>query len=107
MGGSVEGFLIGAVVNMRPDLYKGAIAAVLYVDVVTTMLDDSIPVTTEEYDEGDNPNDPEYREYLLSHSTYKNISEQAYPDMLTTWGLHGSQVTNWEPIKMHRKSSRV
>jgi len=99
MGGSAGGLLMGAVVNMRPELYQGIIATVPFVDVVTTMLDDSIPLTTQEYDEWGNPNDPEYYEYMLSYSPYDNVTEQAYPHMLITSGLHDSQVQYWEPTK--------
>lgn len=98
-GGSAGGLLMGAVINQRPDLFNGAIAAVPFVDVVTTMLDESIPLTTAEYDEWGNPNDPEYYEYMLSYSPYDNITEQAYPNLLVTSGLHDSQVQYWEPTK--------
>ncbi len=99
MGGSAGGLLVGAVVNMRPDLFIGAIAAVPFVDVVTTMLDESIPLTTGEYDEWGNPNEPEYYEYMLSYSPYDNVTGQDYPAMLVTTGLHDSQVQYWEPAK--------
>ncbi len=102
-GGSAGGLLMGAVVNMRPDLYNGIIAAVPFVDVVTTMLDDSIPLTTEEYDEWGNPNDPGYYEYMLSYSPYDNVVPQEYPNMLITSGLHDSQVQYWEPTKWTAK----
>lgn len=98
-GGSAGGLLIGAVVNDRPDLFRGAIAAVPFVDVVTTMLDESIPLTTAEYDEWGNPNDPEYYEYMLSYSPYDNVQAQEYPHLLVTSGLHDSQVQYWEPTK--------
>ncbi len=98
-GGSAGGLLIGAVVNDRPDLFRGVIAAVPFVDVVTTMLDESIPLTTAEYDEWGNPNDPEYYEYMLSYSPYDNVRAQDYPHMLVTSGLHDSQVQYWEPTK--------
>ncbi|MFO7872878.1 MAG: S9 family peptidase [Bacteroidales bacterium] len=98
-GGSAGGLLMGAVINQRPDLFNGVIAAVPFVDVVTTMLDESIPLTTAEYDEWGNPNDPEYYEYMLSYSPYDNITEQAYPNLLVTSGLHDSQVQYWEPSK--------
>ncbi len=103
MGGSAGGLLMGAVVNMRPELYKGIIATVPFVDVVTTMLDDSIPLTTQEYDEWGNPNDQEYYEYMLSYSPYDNVTEQEYPHMLITSGLHDSQVQYWEPTKWTAK----
>lgn len=99
MGGSAGGLLVGAVINMRPDLFHGAIAAVPFVDVVTTMLDDSIPLTTGEYDEWGNPNDPDYFNYMLSYSPYDNIKPQAYPHLLITSGLHDSQVQYFEPTK--------
>ncbi len=98
-GGSAGGLLMGAVINDRPDLYKGVIAGVPFVDVVTTMLDESIPLTTAEYDEWGNPNDPEYYRYMLSYSPYDNVTEQAYPNLLVTSGLHDSQVQFWEPTK--------
>jgi oligopeptidase B len=99
LGGSAGGLLVGAVVNMRPDLWKGVIAAVPFVDVVTTMLDESIPLTTGEYDEWGNPNDKEYYEYMLSYSPYDNVEAKDYPAMLVTTGLHDSQVQYWEPAK--------
>jgi len=99
MGGSAGGLLVGAVVNMRPDLFHGAVAAVPFVDVVTTMLDDSIPLTTGEYDEWGNPNDPTYYAYIRSYSPYDNVAAQAYPNLLVTTGLHDSQVQYWEPAK--------
>lgn len=99
MGGSAGGLLMGAVVNLQPDLYKGVIAAVPFVDVLTTMLDDSIPLTTGEFDEWGNPNDETYYNYMLSYSPYDNVKAQAYPAMLVTTGLHDSQVQYWEPAK--------
>ncbi len=99
MGGSAGGLLMGAVINMRPDLFKGVIAAVPFVDVVTTMLDDTIPLTTSEYDEWGNPNDKTYYDYLLSYSPYDNVEKKAYPNLLVTTGLHDSQVQYWEPAK--------
>jgi len=98
-GGSAGGLLMGAVVNMRPDLFRAVIAAVPFVDVVTTMLDDSIPLTTAEYDEWGNPADPVYYEYMLSYSPYDNVARQDYPAMLVTTGLHDSQVQYFEPAK--------
>jgi len=98
-GGSAGGLLIGAVINMRPDLFKGAIAEVPFVDVVTTMLDPSIPLTTSEYDEWGNPNDKEYYDYMLSYSPYDNIEAKNYPNILVTTALHDSQVQYWEPAK--------
>lgn len=99
MGGSAGGLLIGAVVNMEPGLFRAAIAAVPFVDVVTTMLDESIPLTTGEYDEWGNPNEEEYYRYMLSYSPYDNVKAQAYPAMLITTGFHDSQVQYWEPAK--------
>lgn len=99
MGGSAGGLLMGAVVNMRPDLFRGVIAAVPFVDVVTTMLDETIPLTTGEYDEWGNPNHKESYEYMLSYSPYDQVSAQDYPAMLITTGLHDSQVQYWEPAK--------
>jgi len=98
-GGSAGGLLMGAIINMRPELFKGVIAAVPFVDVVTTMLDETIPLTTAEYDEWGNPNIKEYYDYMLSYSPYDNVSEQAYPNLLVTSGLHDSQVQYWEPTK--------
>jgi oligopeptidase B len=99
MGGSAGGLLMGAVVNMRPDLWQGVVAAVPFVDVVTTMLDESIPLTTGEYDEWGNPNVKEYYDYILSYSPYDNVEAKDYPNMLVTTGLHDSQVQYWEPAK--------
>ncbi|MCB9274062.1 MAG: S9 family peptidase [Lewinellaceae bacterium] len=99
MGGSAGGLLMGAVVNMRPDLWRGVIAAVPFVDVVTTMLDESIPLTTGEFDEWGNPKNKEYYDYIKSYSPYDNVEAKAYPPMLVTTGLHDSQVQYWEPAK--------
>ena len=99
MGGSAGGLLMGAIANMRPDLWKGIVAAVPFVDVVTTMLDESIPLTTGEFDEWGNPKDPVYYHYIKSYSPYDNVEAQAYPAMLVTTGLHDSQVQYWEPAK--------
>ncbi len=99
LGGSAGGLLIGAVINMAPNLFKGVIAAVPFADVVTTMLDESIPLTTGEYDEWGNPNDPVYYHYIKSYSPYDNVEAKAYPAMLVTTGLHDSQVQYWEPAK--------
>ena len=103
MGGSAGGLLVGAVVNMRPDLWKGIIAQVPFVDVVTTMLDESIPLTTGEYDEWGNPNEKQYYDYILSYSPHDNVEAKAYPAMLITTGLHDSQVQYWEPAKWAAK----
>ncbi|MGE5437769.1 MAG: S9 family peptidase, partial [Syntrophothermus sp.] len=99
LGGSAGGLLMGAVVNMAPELFKGVVAAVPFVDVVTTMLDESIPLTTGEYDEWGNPNDEKYYDYILKYSPYDNVKEQEYPNLLVTTGLHDSQVQYWEPAK--------
>jgi len=98
-GASAGGLLIGAVINTRPDLFKGAIAAVPWVDVVTTMLDESIPLTTSEYDEWGNPNEKGYYDYMLSYSPYDNVIAQDYPNLLVTTSLQDSQVQYWEPAK--------
>lgn len=98
-GGSAGGLLVGAVVNMEPDLFKGVVAAVPFVDVVTTMLDESIPLTTGEYGEWGNPAEPDYYHYMKSYSPYDQVKPQAYPHMLVTTGLHDSQVQYWEPAK--------
>ena len=90
---------MGAVVNMRPDLWNGVVAAVPFVDVVTTMLDESIPLTTGEFDEWGNPKDEEYYHYIKSYSPYDNVEKKEYPNMLVTTGLHDSQVQYWEPAK--------
>ena len=103
MGGSAGGLLVGAVVNMRPDLWRGVIAQVPFVDVVTTMLDESIPLTTGEYDEWGNPNEKKYYDYMLSYSPYDNVETKDYPAMLITTGLHDSQVQYWEPAKWAAK----
>lgn len=98
-GGSAGGLLMGAVANLRPDLYKAIIANVPFVDLMTTMLDESIPLTTGEYDEWGNPNIKEYYDYMLSYSPYDNVEAKDYPAMLVTTGLHDSQVQYWEPTK--------
>lgn len=98
-GGSAGGLLMGAVVNMAPELYHGVIAQVPFVDVVTTMLDDTIPLTTGEYDEWGNPNEKEYYDYMKSYSPYDNVKAQNYPNMYVSTGLHDSQVQYWEPAK--------
>jgi oligopeptidase B len=98
-GGSAGGLLVGAVINMAPHLFHGVIAAVPFVDVVTTMLDESIPLTTGEFDEWGNPKVKEYYDYMLSYSPYDNVKAMEYPNMLVTTGLHDSQVQYWEPAK--------
>jgi len=99
MGGSAGGLLMGVIINKAPELYNGIIAAVPFVDVITTMLDDSIPLTTGEYDEWGNPNDILYYNYMKSYSPYDNVEAKAYPNMLVTTGLNDSQVQYWEPAK--------
>ena len=99
MGGSAGGLLMGAVVNERPDLFRGVIAAVPFVDVVTTMLDETIPLTTGEFDEWGNPKNEDSYHYMKSYSPYDNVKAQDYPAMLITTGLHDSQVQYWEPAK--------
>ena len=98
-GGSAGGLLMGAVINQAPELYRGVIAAVPFVDVITTMLDDSIPLTTYEYDEWGDPNQKKYYDYMKSYSPYDQVSQQAYPNLLVTTGYHDSQVQYWEPAK--------
>jgi oligopeptidase B len=98
-GGSAGGLLMGAIVNMRPDLYKGIVAKVPFVDVITTMLDKDIPLTTGEFDEWGNPENPESYMYMLEYSPYDQVKAQEYPNMLVTTGLHDSQVQYWEPAK--------
>ena len=99
MGGSAGGMLMGVAINQRPELFHGVIAQVPFVDVVTTMLDESIPLTTGEFEESGNPQDPQYYEYMKSYSPYDNVTAQAYPHLLVTTGLHDSQVQYWEPAK--------
>ncbi|CAM3505885.1 S9 family peptidase [Flavobacterium chungbukense] len=98
-GGSAGGLLMGVIVNEAPKLYNGVIAQVPFVDVITTMLDDSIPLTTGEYDEWGNPNNKKYYDYMLSYSPYDNVKAQEYPNMYVSTGLHDSQVQYWEPAK--------
>ena len=99
MGRSAGGLLMGAISNMRPDLFRGIVAEVPFVDVVTTMLDSAIPLTTGEYDEWGDPNQKDFYDYLLSYSPYDNVAKQDYPAILVTAGLHDSQVQYWEPAK--------
>ncbi len=99
MGGSAGGLLMGAITNMRPDLFKGVVAQVPFVDVVTTMLDETIPLTTSEYDEWGDPNEKKYYDYMLSYSPYDNVEAKNYPNLLVTTALHDSQVQYWEPAK--------
>jgi oligopeptidase B len=98
-GGSAGGLLMGAITNMAPELYKGIIAEVPFVDVITTMMDETIPLTTFEWREWGNPGIPEQYEYMLSYSPYDNVEKKAYPNLLVTTGLHDSQVQYWEPAK--------
>lgn len=98
-GGSAGGLLMGVVINLNPELYHGVLAAVPFVDVVTTMLDDTIPLTTGEYDEWGNPNEETFYRYMKSYSPYDNVEAKAYPNLLVTTGLHDSQVQYWEPAK--------
>jgi len=98
-GGSAGGLLMGAIVNLEPNLYRGIVAEVPFVDVVTTMLDSSIPLTTGEYDEWGNPNEKKYFDYMLSYSPYDNVKKASYPAMFVSTGLHDSQVQYWEPAK--------
>ena len=99
MGGSAGGLLMGAIVNMNPELYNGIIAQVPFVDVISTMLDESIPLTTGEFDEWGNPKNKEYYDYIKSYSPYDQVKAQAYPNMLITTGYWDSQVQYWEPAK--------
>lgn len=99
MGGSAGGLLMGAIINQAPELYKGVVAAVPFVDVVTTMLDESIPLTTGEFEEWGNPKNKASYDYMLSYSPYDNVEKKKYPNMLVTTGLHDSQVQYWEPAK--------
>jgi oligopeptidase B len=98
-GGSAGGLLMGSVINLEPELYNGVIAAVPFVDVLTTMLDETIPLTTGEYDEWGNPNNEEFYNYILSYSPYDNVKKMKYPNLLVTTGLYDSQVQYWEPAK--------
>jgi oligopeptidase B len=99
MGGSAGGLLMGAIVNMNPELYHGIVADVPFVDLISTMLDESIPLTTGEYDEWGNPKEKEYYDYILSYSPYDQVKKAAYPHMLVTTGYWDSQVQYWEPAK--------
>jgi oligopeptidase B len=99
MGGSAGGLLMGAIINIKPEIWKAVVSAVPFVDVVTTMLDDTIPLTTGEYDEWGNPNDKVYYDYIKSYSPYDQVEAKNYPALLVTTGLHDSQVQYWEPAK--------
>ncbi|AZQ65329.1 S9 family peptidase [Flammeovirga pectinis] len=98
-GGSAGGLLVGAVVNMRPDLYKAVVAEVPFVDVMNTMLDETIPLTIEEYKEWGNPNEAEYFKYMEAYSPYDNVKKQPYPNMLITTGFYDYNVPYWEGVK--------
>jgi len=102
-GGSAGGLLVGAVTNMRPDLFRAVIADVPFVDVINTMLDDSLPLTTGEYEEWGNPADKTYFDYMSSYSPYDNVAARDYPAMLVETSLHDSQVMYWEPVKFVAK----
>jgi oligopeptidase B len=106
-GGSAGGLLVAGVANMAPELYRGIVAHVPFVDIVTTMLDDSIPLTTNEYDEWGDPNEHEFYEYMLSYSPYDNVRAQAYPAFYVTTGLWDSQVQYYEPAKWVAKLRRL
>ena len=103
MGGSAGGLLVGAVINYEPNLFNGVVAQVPFVDVVTTMLDEEIPLTTGEFDEWGNPKKKKYYEYMKSYSPYDNVEAKNYPNILVTTGLHDSQVQYWEPAKWTAK----
>jgi oligopeptidase B len=102
-GGSAGGLLMGAITNMAPDLWNGIIAEVPFVDVINTMWDESIPLTTGEFDEWGNPKDKEYYDYIKSYSPYENVQAVDYPNMLITTGYWDSQVQYWEPAKWMAK----
>ncbi|MDR1951499.1 MAG: prolyl oligopeptidase family serine peptidase, partial [Bacteroidales bacterium] len=107
MGGSAGGLLVGAVANMQPNLFHTLIAQVPFVDVVTTMLDEDIPLTVGEYEEWGDPNEKEFFDYMLSYSPYDNVKAQNYPNMLITTGYHDSQVQYWEPAKWVAKLRKM
>jgi oligopeptidase B len=107
LGGSAGGLLMGAIINLRPDLYRGVVAAVPFVDVVTTMLDETIPLTTGEFEEWGNPKNKDSYEYMLSYSPYDNVEAKDYPNLLVTTGLHDSQVQYFEPAKWVAKLRTV
>jgi oligopeptidase B len=106
-GGSAGGMLMGSIINMAPDLWKGVVAEVPFVDVVNTMLDERIPLTTNEYDEWGNPNNNDAYTYIKSYSPYENIGKKNYPNILVTTGLHDSQVQYFEPAKWVAKLRRM
>jgi Protease II len=107
MGGSAGGLLMGAIINMTTNLYNGVVAAVPFVDVISTMLDDTLPLTTGEYEEWGNPNDKLYYNYIKSYSPYDNVTHKKYPNLLVTTGFHDSQVQYWEPAKWVSKIKRL
>ncbi len=107
MGRSAGGLLIGAVLNMAPELFKVAVAGVPFVDVVTTMMDESIPLTAGEFEEWGNPRDEKYYHYMLSYSPYDNVEEKEYPHILVTAGLNDPRVAYWEPAKWTAKLRRL
>lgn len=102
-GGSAGGLLMGAVTNLRPDLFKAVVAKVPFVDVINTMLDASIPLTVIEYEEWGNPNEKEYFDYIKTYSPYDNVEAKAYPNLLITAGLNDPRVQYWEPAKWTAK----
>ncbi len=102
-GGSAGGLLMGAILNMKPELWNGVLAAVPFVDVVSTMMDETIPLTTFEFDEWGNPKDKTYYKYMLSYSPYDNVTAKDYPNILITTGYWDSQVQYWEPAKWAAK----
>ena len=106
-GGSAGGMLMGGIINMAPKLFAGVIAAVPFVDVVTTMLDETIPLTTGEWEEWGNPKNEEHYHYMKSYSPYDNVQAQDYPHLFVTTGLHDSQVQYWEPAKWVAKLRKL
>ena len=98
-GGSAGGLLMGAVMNLRPDLFHSVVAHVPFVDVINTMLDETLPLTVAEYDEWGNPNERQFYDYMRSYSPYENVQRAAYPNVLVTAGLNDPRVSYWEPAK--------
>ena len=107
MGGSAGGLLMGAVTNLRPDLFAVVVATVPFVDSLNTMLDASLPLTVGEYEEWGNPNDKQYYEYMKSYAPYENVAAKSYPNILVTAGLNDPRVSYWEPAKWVAKPARV
>ena len=107
MGGSAGGLLMGVIINEVPHFYNGVVAAVPFVDVINTMMDDTIPLTTGEYEEWGNPNEKTYFDYMMSYAPYENLKPQNYPHLLVTTGFHDSQVQYWEPAKWVAKMRTV